>query len=235
MGIYGKWQWFRRTLPVGAANVRLLLKDPAFFARWWKIQAYTMLPYARLKALSDAVAEVACNGVEGDIVECGTARGGSLAMLALSNQKFAFQPDRSIWSFDTFDGIPAPTKDDPDYETAEQFTGDFKGTVEQVSSLIRALGAFDSVHLVKGLFQDTLPRSPIARIAVLHLDGDWYESTRCALENLYDSVAPGGVIQIDDYGYWAGAKKATDEFLANRGINLPLLYIDRAARQIRKV
>lgn len=194
-----------------------------------------MLPYARLKALYDAVGAVASNGVQGDIVECGTARGGSLAMLALSNQKFAFQPRRSIWSFDTFDGIPAPTKNDPDYEKAKRYTGEFKGSIEEVSSLIRTLGAFDSVRLVKGLFQDTLPSSPIARIAVLHLDGDWYESTRCALENFYDRVTPGGIIQIDDYGYWAGAKKATDEFFANRGVGLRLLNIDWVARQIRKV
>ena len=70
---------------------------------------------------------------------------------------------------------------------------------------------------VKGLFQDTLPLSPIGSIALLHIDGDWYESARICRESLYDKVAPGGVIQFDDYGYWKEDRKAVNEFLAQRG------------------
>jgi hypothetical protein len=54
------------------------------------------------------------------------------------------------------------------------------------------------------------------RIALLRLDTDWYESTAHELAKFYDLVVPGGVVIIDDYGHWAGARKAVDEFLATR-------------------
>jgi len=69
---------------------------------------------------------------------------------------------------------------------------------------------------------------------VLHLDGDWYESVRVCLEYLYDRVTPGGVIQIDDYGHWEGARRAVDEFISNRGIRAPLRQLDYTGRQLIK-
>lgn len=88
--------------------------------------------------------------------------------------------------------------------------------------------------MVKGLFQDTLPHSEIQHIALLHLDGDWYDSTRVCLEQLYDKVSPGGVIQIDDYGHWAGARKALHEFFDHRKIQVDLKYLDHTGRQFIK-
>jgi hypothetical protein len=66
------------------------------------------------------------------------------------------------------------------------------------------------------------------------LDGDWYESVKMCLESLYDKVSPGGVIQFDDYGHWAGARKAVDEFMINRGIDTPLRRVDFSGRQLIK-
>jgi hypothetical protein len=82
--------------------------------------------------------------------------------------------------FDTFEGLPAPTAEDPDYEIAELFTGSCLGQLEQVRELFRDQGGADGVEFVKGLFQDTIPHCPIERVALLHIDGDWYES-RCAV------------------------------------------------------
>jgi hypothetical protein len=87
---------------------------------------------------------------------------------------------------------------------------------------------------VKGLFQDTLPSSNIGPIALLHIDGDWYESVRVCLEELYGQVSPGGIIQFDDYGYWQGARKAVDEFLAKRGAASLLQRIDYSGRSLVK-
>jgi O-methyltransferase len=223
--------WLRRSLPDIPTNAALTVSDPAFFFAWIRVQSRTLLPYRRLKGLYDAVAQVSRDQISGDIVECGTARGGSLALLALATRRF--DAARTVWSFDTFEGIPAPTSEDPDYEFARRFTGHFRGSADEIIAWLSSLN-LGSVRLTKGLFQDTLPRSIVGPIAVLHLDGDWYESTRCCLDNLYDRVVPGGVIQIDDYGYWAGAKKATDEFLTARGISEPLYRIDSSARQLRK-
>jgi hypothetical protein len=58
------------------------------------------------------------------------------------------------------------------------------------------------------------------------LDGDWYESTKICLEKLYDKVIDGGIIIIDDYGHFIGAKKATDEFRKNNKIYSPLIQTD---------
>jgi hypothetical protein len=79
--------------------------------------------------------------------------------------------------------------------------------------------------MVKGWFQDTLPvtRAKIGPIAVLRLDGDWYESTKVCFENLFDQVSNNGFVILDDYFSCFGCKKATDEFLAARGKAYPII------------
>jgi O-methyltransferase len=69
---------------------------------------------------------------------------------------------------------------------------------------------------------------------LLHIDGDWYESVKVCLDALYDRVVPGGIIQFDDYGYWKGARKAVDEFMAKREIKVPLKRLDYSGRSLRK-
>ena len=78
----------------------------------------------------------------------------------------------------------------------------------------------ERVHFVKGKVEDTIPGAP-ERIAILRLDTDWYESTRHELEHLYPG-SPGGVLLLDDYGYWEGAREAVDEFLDQTGERLLL-------------
>ena len=84
------------------------------------------------------------------------------------------------------------------------------------------------------MFQDTLATTDTGKISLLHIDGDWYESTRVCLENLWDRVTDNGIVQIDDYGEWQGCKKALDEFLSERAINIALQYIDPSARRLVK-
>jgi len=88
----------------------------------------------------------------------------------------------------------------------------------------------NNVNLIKGFFQNTLQIQEnidnIGEISVLRLDGDWYESTKICLEKLYDKVIDGGIILIDDYGHWIGAKKATDEFRERNNIKSPLIKTD---------
>lgn len=144
------------------------------------------------------------------------------------------QDSRTLWVFDTFEGIPPPTMDDPDHEIAKLYTGAFRGDLEEVQALFQSLGILTQAKLIKGLFQDTMPRSEVGAIAVLHLDGDWYESVKVCLDHLYDRVSPGGVIQIDDYGHWEGARKAVDEFMQTREIRAPFRCLDYTGRQFVK-
>jgi O-methyltransferase len=191
-----------------------------------------MCSNARLRGLFRSVNYVIQNRIAGDFVECGCARGGSAALIALTQKRLG--ENRALWLFDTFEGLPAPTLQDPDYEIANLFTGSCSGSLKRVEGLFQRFQVSEAVHLVKGLFQDTLPRAQVQKIALLHIDGDWYESVKVCLENLYDKVVPGGVIQFDDYGYWQGARKAVDEFIAARGITRPLRRLDYSGRSLLK-
>ena len=141
---------------------------------------------------------------------------------------------RTLWVFDTFAGLPPPTQDDPDREMASRYTGRCRGELDEVQELFCRIGILEHSKLIKGLFQETLPASGINDIALLHLDCDWYESVKACLDQLYDRVSAGGIIQIDDYGHWAGARKAVDEFLRERGVDARLRWLDYSGRQLIK-
>ena len=140
---------------------------------------------------------------------------------------------RKMWLFDSFEGLPSPTGED--YDKTGKATGPHLrplrkgsclGAKDQVEELLFLKFGLDrsNVHLVKGWFRDTLPasRERIGPISLLRIDGDWYESTKCCLENLYDQVLPGGCVIIDDYETCFGAKEAVDEFVARRGLSVSL-------------
>ena len=209
-----------------------LVSPSLFSVLYRKVRAHTMCSNSRLRALHEGTKYVIKSEIPGAIVECGCARGGSAALMALTLKRFGTR--REVWLFDTFAGLPAPTADDPDFEIADAFTGTCVGTIEDVKYLFERLDVESGVHFVKGLFQDTLASAGTGPIALLHIDGDWYESVRVCLERLYDQVSLGGIIQFDDYGYWQGARKAVDEFLKDRGITRSLRRIDYSGRLLRK-
>jgi len=205
--------------------------DP--FARAYRtVRPFTMSGPARLRALYEAVEHVSDNGIPGNIMECGAARGGSSALLGIAIKNTGGR--RTLWVLDTFEGIPAPTRADPDHEIAAHYTGSFRGDIAEVAALLNRVEVLENTQLVKGRFEETIPRIDPGPLAVLHIDGDWYSSVRVCLDHLYDRVVPGGIIQIDDYGHWEGARKAVDEFVAARGISEPLRYIDYTGRQLVK-
>src|SRR5882672_132321 len=207
--------------------------SPSEFSRTYRqVMGHTMCSNARLRALHRGVRYVVQNEIRGDLVECGCARGGSAAFMALTLKEL--RAHRRLWLFDTFEGLPAPTQDDPDYNIAKLWTGGCAASVEEVQDFLTGLGVNNNVEFVSGLFQQSLPRSQVAEIALLHIDGDWYESVKACLEHLYNKVAPGGWIQLDDYGYWKGARRAVDEFLLKRGIRPHLEKVDYSGRVFRK-
>lgn len=214
------------------AGIRNRFVADSYAKAYLAVRPYTMSGNARLKALYDSVERVAAGGIPGDVVECGAARGGSAALLGLAIRDFGFP--RRLWVFDTFEGIPAPTAADPDYDIAVQYTGQFRGELQAVADLMQRLGITEDVRLIKGRFEETLRSSNTGHIAVLHIDGDWYQSVRTCLDSLYDRVSSGGIIQIDDYGHWAGARKAVEEFLSERDLPVHLGYVDYTGRQFTK-
>jgi hypothetical protein len=175
---------------------------------------------------------VAQKQIQGAFVECGVARGGCALILA----KIAERENngRRTWLFDSFEGLPPQTKEDgtqkeirhKDRKANDLATGYCLGTYDEVRHMLFDKYKLDrdKVFTIRGWFQDTLPKfkNIIGDIAVLRLDGDWFESTKCCLENLYDNVVSGGYVIVDDYQL-GGCKKAVDEFIEYRKLNVKIV------------
>ncbi|NJB67074.1 SAM-dependent methyltransferase/predicted O-methyltransferase YrrM [Desulfobaculum xiamenense] len=196
------------------------------------VKPYTMVPEARLQSLYRLARRICEEDVPGNFVECGVAAGGSSALIASVIRRYS-RRERVLYSFDSFEGMPEPTADDVHEGVHAEDTGWGTGTCaapeDSLREICAKLGVADIVRPVKGLFGDTLPlmRGEIGSIAFLHMDGDWYESTRDILVNLYDLVHPQGLVQADDYGFWNGCSKALHEYERERCIRFDLHPIDR--------
>jgi hypothetical protein len=191
-------------------------------------EGFTMLPARRGRALYRLAREVDRNHVPGDLVDCGVWNGGSTALLS------AGAPTRTVWAFDSFEGLPEPGP--LDGQKSEGRGGTLRGSEPRVREAMARFGNASRLHVVKGWFEDTFPsvRHRIEAISVLHVDGDWFDSVRLTLENFYDRVAPGGYIVLDDYGGWEGACRAADLFRREEEIDAPLEVVDASGRFWRK-
>lgn len=213
--------------------------DPEFLSLYERCEPFTMTSIERMHALYDAAGYVRRAGLEGAYVECGVWRGGSSMLAALT-----LDPERELWLYDTFEGMPEPTAEDgvdPIYGTDAHAEWERNqtdtvnlwcyGALEDVQANMRSTGvAEERLRFVKGKVEDTIPATLPERIALLRLDTDWYESTRHELIHLYPRLVPGGVLVLDDYGHWPGARRAVDEYLAEQGIALLLNRIDNSGR-----
>lgn len=205
------------------------------------VMPYSLVGDSGLELTYDLARHAVDQELPGAFVECGVAQGGSTALIAMVARDEG--KHRRCWFFDSYEGLPNPT----DQDFAAGHTGDHVrplpkgsclGTIEQVSHLLfETFGlSCNDISLIKGWFQDTLPttRERIGPIALLRLDGDWYESTKCCLEQLYNLVAEGGYIIIDDYDTCYGSAKATDEFRAAWSIATELIPDGRGGRAFQK-
>ncbi|MEP6816137.1 MAG: TylF/MycF/NovP-related O-methyltransferase [Marmoricola sp.] len=187
------------------------------------VRPYTMTSAEKVFALITAVRHVARVNLPGDFVECGVWRGGSVHAVARTLVNLGIT-DRELHLFDTFTGMTEPTERDRrgDTSAADLLQRADKSqnvwaiaSLEDVKEGVAALDyPQERFHFVQGPVEETIPGSAPETIALLRLDTDWYESTKHELEHLYDRLVPGGVLIMDDYGSWQGAKEATDEYMA---------------------
>jgi hypothetical protein len=212
-----------------------------------RVAPYTMTGRPRVQALIDAVRYCERRGVEGAFVECGVWRGGSVMAMILTLEDLGAAP-RDLHLYDTFEGMTAPTEHDvspidrPAQEdwVAAQARGEraYPGlfneelfSFDQVRSTVLSTGYPEAhVHFVRGPVEETVPAHMPDRIALLRLDTDWYESTKHELEHLYPRLADGGVLIVDDYGHWEGARRAVDEYFGTQAPPLLLNRIDYTGR-----
>lgn len=193
-----------------------------------KVRPYTMTSVERVFGLISAAEYVVKSKIPGAFVECGVWKGGSAmaAMLAFTD---ANDREREIYLYDTFSGMTAPTEHDGDRASSEfqqkalaDGTSDWcrAGLADVRKNLAICQYPEANIHCIQGKVEDTIPKVLPRAIAILRLDTDWYESTMHELKHLYPLLSPGGVCIIDDYGAWRGARKAVDEFLADKPLFL---------------
>ena len=204
------------------------------------VQPFTMTSLERIYALCRSVEYVIAHDIPGDIVECGVWKGGS--MMAVARTLMEKGATRKLHLFDTFEGMPEPGDVDRDFRgeaAAARMKRENRNTsavwayspLDEVKRNLRTTGYNErEIVFTQGKVEDTVPALAPKRIALLRLDTDWYESTYHELVHLYPRLSVGGVLIIDDYGHWQGARRAVDQYVREKNLKILLNRIDYTGR-----
>jgi O-methyltransferase len=214
-----------------------------------RVKPFTGTSESRAFALVQAIRYIVGNNIPGDFIEFGVARGGSAMLIALTLKDLGVE-DRDIYLYDLFGTRPKYGEWDVEMHSGKS-VGDYYALVDQgdrdamknwefyseaeVMQNLRSTGYNPNrIHLIRGDVCETLNDFSHTEVALMRLDTDFYESTKHELTSLYPKLSKNGVMIIDDYGHWLGARRATDEFLQGLPLQPLLFYIDNTARQILK-
>ncbi|MCD4802975.1 MAG: TylF/MycF family methyltransferase [Anaerolineales bacterium] len=212
-----------------------------------EVRERTMTTPVRINSLIEAVKYISNNNIEGSIVECGVWKGGSIIAIALTLNQLNDQ-SREIFLYDTFSGMAEPGDHDVYSLTGESVIQKFSESKvsEKVSSWSYSplqevkKNVFTSnypqhlFNFIIGKVEDTIPEILPDKIALLRLDTDWYESTKHELEHLYPLLVKHGVLIIDDYGHYEGAKLAVEEYIMENNLRAFLHRVDYSCRLVIK-
>jgi O-methyltransferase len=182
-----------------------------------QIRKNTMCLKEALVSLFDISERVRDSKLDGDIVECGVCNGGTAALLGSVTKL----DNRTLWLFDSFEGMPPTTElDGPD---ASKWVGKCVGSEESVLAALEAFKVpIEKTQICKGWFEETFQKKTPQKIAILHVDADWYSSVKLCLDTFYERVVDGGYIILDDFGCWEGCREAFYDFCAENNIK-PLI------------
>lgn len=224
-----------QTLPVetSESNIQIIKK----------VKPFTMTSELRILSLLNSVEYIIDQKIQGDFVECGVWAGGSVMAIALKLHELGIN-DRKIWLYDTFEGMTEPETIDKKIKTGVAAKTLLLASNKASGSTIWAVSSLDEVksnlkttgydmncfEFVVGPVEETLLNKIPSQISILRLDTDWYKSTKIELEILWDKLVESGVLIVDDYGHWSGAKKAVDEFFQNQKTKGMLIPIDDTGR-----
>jgi hypothetical protein len=220
--------------------------EPDFVELYEQAREYSMTSPERMYSLWQAVRHVVRYDIPGDLVECGVWRGGSAMMMALTLLQQGVR-DRGIWLYDTFAGMTRPgevdrrAKDNAEMISRwEHFQRDthnewtYASLDEVKENMARTGYPMERLNFVKGEVESTLPGTRPEAISALRLDTDWYQSTYHELTHLYPLLSRGGVLLLDDYGSFQGAKKAVDQYIQEQNLDLLLQRVDSTGRNAVK-
>lgn len=238
------WKRARHATPAEGNLDELSAQDRAIVER---ALPFTMTGVLRLQALVDAVRYCVQRDLPGAFAECGVWRGGSVLTMILTLQSLG-RTDRDIYLYDTFEGMTEPTEhdvssfdgaaldawnaaqDQNERAWSELFDPQSFHEAAVRETLLSTGYPAERLHFVRGPVEETLPQRAPDQLALVRLDTDWYESTRHELEHLYPRLARAGVLIIDDYGHWDGARRAVDEYFEGAAKPLLLNRIDYTGR-----
>lgn len=199
------------------------------------VSEFSITSINRIKQLYTELENIRQYNIEGDLVECGVYRGGNI--LGMMEYCYSFDINKKIWLYDTFEGMTKPTDIDKDYYNVlaqDQWDNIVcREGLDQVKQNL-SKSRYTNIEYVVGDVCQTLRNmnNLPAKIALLRLDTDWFESTQCELEILFPKLVQGGSLIIDDYGHWQGCKLATDMYFQNTEYKLN--PIDYTGRYLRK-
>lgn len=212
-----------------------------------KVKPFTMTTPERIFSLIEAIKYLNTNNIKGDFVECGVWKGGSTMAMALSLQSLG-DTSRDLYLYDTYEGMSSPTKEDvtasgicaskkfEETQLSDDSSDWCNSSLEEVTSNVASTKyPSDKLHFIKGKVEDTIPNTLPNEIALLRLDTDWYNSTKHEMIHLFPLLKKNGVLIIDDYGHWEGAKKAIDEYIKDNNIQILLNRIDNTGRIAIKI
>ena len=194
----------------------------------WPYHAHTMIGVKRLRNVQTCVEDVIESDVPGDLIETGVWRGGSVILMRAVLKAYDIS-DRTVWVADSFRGLPLPDASRYPADAGENLHEyeELAVSLEQVRENFSMYGLLDGqVEFLEGWFRDTLPNAPIEQLAVMRLDGDYYESTWDALSSLYPKLSSGGHAIIDDYHLLEGCRAAVDDFRHENAITDELVTVD---------
>ena len=206
-----------------------------------KCKNFTSTSIERMYALYKATQYIAENKIPGDIVECGVWKGGSVMVCALTLKALG-EVQRKLYMYDTYIGMSKPDEKDinlkgekaiDEWEKSQRETyNDYcYASLEEVKHNMHSTGyPYEHIKFIVGKVEDTIPRIIPEQIALLRLDTDWCESTYHELLHLFPRIVPGGMLIIDDYGHWKGAKEAVDKYIQENNVNIFLNRIDYTGR-----
>lgn len=219
------------------------LADPIGAALALRIRRHR-LSYLGVDALLDLrheVKRIERDRVPGVVLEAGVALGGSAVMLSSSKD-----PARELLLYDVYGMIPAPSQKDGEdvhrrYEvitsgasrgirgdTYYGYRDDLREFVEHVLTTFGYPPDEHRIQLIEGLYEDTL-HPP--KVALAHVDADWYASVKVCLDRIWPKLSSGGVMIFDDYYHWSGCRKAVDEWLKDR---TDAIALRRSRLQVRR-
>jgi O-methyltransferase len=190
----------------------------------------TMASETAVRFTAERALDVIERDIPGVIVECGVWRGGSSIAMLLAQQERYGDVRKKVYMLDSFEGLPPVTARDGPLAAAWQsdttspiYYDNCRASLGELREALLMLGLPPQTwELVPGWFADSLPplveRLRDDEIALLRLDGDWYDSTLICLEHLVPLVHEGGLVLIDDYYAWDGCACAVHDYLSRHGL-----------------